>query len=71
MSDRGVTATNEGQVAVANIPLLSEERRRDLVKQAKGKAEDGRISLRGVRRKAMDELKRIRIMKGGGDGADE
>ena len=58
-SDLGVNPTNGGQVLRVTVPQLTEERRRDLVKQAKAKAEDGRIAIRGVRRKAMDELKRI------------
>ena len=58
-SDLGVNPTNDGQVLRVTVPQLTEERRRDLVKQAKHKAEEGRISIRGVRRKAMDELKRI------------
>ena len=58
-SDLGVNPTNDGQVLRVTVPQLTEERRRDLVKQAKAKAEDGRIAVRGVRRKAMDELKRI------------
>ena len=58
-SDLGVNPTNDGQALRVTVPQLTEERRRDLVKQAKAKAEDGRIAVRGVRRKAMDELKRI------------
>lgn len=68
-SDLGVNPTNDGQVLRVTVPQLTEERRRDLVKQAKSKAEDGRIALRGVRRKAMDELKRI--VKDGEAGEDE
>lgn len=68
-SDLGVNPTNDGQVLRVTVPQLTEERRRDLVKQAKTKAEDGRIALRGVRRKAMDELKRID--KDGEAGGDE
>ncbi|MFN3339442.1 MAG: ribosome recycling factor [Dietzia sp.] len=68
-SDLGVNPTNDGQVLRVTVPQLTEERRRDLVKQAKSKAEDGRIALRGVRRKAMDELKRID--KDGEAGEDE
>ena len=68
-SDLGVNPTNDGQVLRVTVPQLTEERRKDLVKQAKAKAEDGRIALRGVRRKAMDELKRID--KDGEAGEDE
>ena len=68
-SDLGVNPTNDGQVLRVTVPQLTEERRRDLVKQAKAKAEDGRVAVRGVRRKAMDELKRID--KDGEAGEDE
>src|SRR5271157_6195198 len=51
------------------IPQLTEERRRDLVKQAKAKGEDARVSVRNIRRKAMEELHRIR--KDGEAGEDE
>jgi ribosome recycling factor len=58
-SDLGVNPTNDGTIIRVVIPQLSEERRRDLVKVARGKGEDGRVSIRGVRRKAMEELHRI------------
>ena len=51
------------------VPQLTEERRRDLVKQAKGKGEDAKVSIRNIRRKAVDELKRIQ--KDGEAGEDE
>ncbi len=68
-SELGVNPTNDGQVLRVTVPQLTEERRRDLVKQARTKAEDGRIAIRGVRRKSMDELKRID--KDGEAGEDE
>ena len=68
-SDLGVNPTNDGQVLRVTVPQLTEERRRDLVRQARAKAEDGRISIRAVRRKSMDELKRIE--KDGEAGEDE
>lgn len=67
-SDLGVNPTNDGQVLRVTIPQLTEERRRDLVKQAKNKAEEGRITVRGIRRKGMDEIKRI--VKDGEAGED-
>ena len=42
------------------LPALTEERRKEYVKQAKSKAEDGRVSVRGVRRKAKDQLDRLK-----------
>jgi len=59
-SDLGVNPTNDGNVIRVAIPQLTEERRRDLVKQAKAKGEDARVSVRNIRRKAMEELHRIR-----------
>lgn len=52
-----------------SIPQLTEERRRELVKQAKAKGEDAKVSVRNVRRRAMEELHRIR--KDGDAGEDE
>jgi ribosome recycling factor len=68
-SDLGVNPTNDGNVIRVAIPQLTEERRRDLVRQAKAKGEDARVSVRNIRRKAMEELHRIR--KDGEAGEDE
>lgn len=68
-SDLGVNPTNDGTLIRVAVPQLTEERRRELVKQAKAKGEDARVSLRNIRRKAMEELHRIR--KDGEAGEDE
>ena len=68
-SDVGLTPSNDGQVIRLQIPELTEERRRELVKQAKGKGEDARVSVRNIRRKAMEELHRIK--KDGEAGEDD
>ncbi|HMS77899.1 ribosome recycling factor [Gordonia sp. (in: high G+C Gram-positive bacteria)] len=68
-SDLGVNPTNDGNVIRVVIPQLTEDRRKDLVKQAKAKGEDAKVSIRNVRRKAVDELKRIQ--KDGEAGEDE
>jgi ribosome recycling factor len=68
-SDLGVNPTNDGNVIRVAIPQLTEERRRDLVKQAKSKGEDARVSVRNIRRRAMEELHRIK--KDGEAGEDE
>lgn len=68
-SDLGVNPTNDGQVLRVTVPQLTEERRRDLGKQARSKGEDGKIAVRNIRRKAMEELKRID--KDGEAGEDE
>ena len=61
--------TDDGHVIRVTIPQLTEERRRDLVKQAKAKGEDGKIAIRNVRRSGMDALKKIQ--KDGDAGEDE
>ena len=58
-SDLGVNPTNDGTIIRVVIPQLSEERRRDMAKVARGKGEDARVTVRSVRRKAMEELGRI------------
>ncbi|AEK37052.1 ribosome recycling factor [Corynebacterium variabile] len=68
-SDLGVNPTNDGQVLRVTIPQLTEERRKDLVKVARGKGEDAKISIRNIRRKGMDSLKKIQ--KDGDAGEDE
>ncbi len=56
-SDLGLTPNVDGNAIRLGIPPLSEERRRDLVKVVKKKAEDGRIAVRNVRHRAHDDLK--------------
>ncbi|KYG89537.1 ribosome recycling factor [Metasolibacillus sp. FSL H7-0170] len=62
-SDIGITPTNDGTVIRLAIPALTEERRKELVKQVKKEAEDAKIAVRNVRRDANDELKKLE--KGG------
>jgi len=59
-SDLGVNPTNDGTLIRVVFPQLTEERRRDLVKVARHKGEDARVSIRNVRRKAKEELERIK-----------
>ena len=68
-SDLGVNPSNDGSLIRISVPQLTEERRRDLVKQAKAKGEDAKVTVRNVRRKAMEELSRIK--KDGEAGEDE
>ncbi len=68
-SDLGVNPTDDGQVLRCVLPILTEERRRDYVKMARTKAEDARVSVRGVRRKVKDSLDKIK--KDGEAGEDE
>ena len=56
-SDLGITPSSDGQVIRLPIPPLTEDRRRDLVKQLGGRTEEARVSVRNARRHANDELK--------------
>lgn len=58
-SDIGITPTNDGSVIRLMIPALTEDRRKDLVKQVKKEAEDAKIAVRNVRRDANDDLKKL------------
>ena len=68
-SDLGVNPTNDGSIIRVVFPQLTEERRRDLVKVAKGKGEDAKVSVRSIRRHAKDALDRL--VKDGESGEDE
>lgn len=58
-SDLGVNPSNEGSQLRVVLPQMTEERRRDMIKLARQKAEEARVAIRNVRRKAKDELDRI------------
>jgi len=58
-SDLGLNPQNDGNLIRLPIPPLTEERRKDLVKGAKKKAEDYRVSMRNIRREANDALKAL------------
>jgi len=68
-SDLGVNPTNDGIVIRVIFPQLTEERRRDLVKVARHKGEEAKISIRNVRRHAKDALDRM--AREGETGEDE
>src|SRR5690242_15224582 len=68
-SDLGVNPSNDGNIIRVVFPELTEERRRDYIKVAKGKAEDSRVSIRSVRRKAKDAIDKL--VKDGEIGEDE
>ncbi|WP_092222877.1 ribosome recycling factor [Desulforhopalus singaporensis] len=57
-SDVGLTPANDGKIIRLNIPQLTEERRKDLVKQVKKIAEEFRVAVRNLRREAIDTLKK-------------
>ena len=68
-SDLGVNPANDGTIIRVVFPELSEERRREYIKIARHKAEDGRVSIRNIRRHAKDALDKL--VKGGDVGEDE
>jgi len=68
-SDLGVNPANDGTIIRVVFPELSEERRREYIKIARHKAEDGRVSIRNIRRHAKDSLDKL--VKGGEAGEDE
>ena len=68
-SDLGVNPNNEGTQLRINLPQMTEERRREMIKVARSKAEEGRVAIRNVRRKAKEQLDRL--VKDGEAGEDD
>ena len=68
-SDLGVNPTDDGKTIRVVFPELTEERRKEYIKLAKTKAEDGRISVRNIRRHAKQALERLE--KDGEIGKDD
>jgi len=58
MSDVGLTPNNDGEIVRLNIPPLTSERRQELVKIAGKYAEEGRVSIRNIRRDAIEEVRK-------------
>jgi ribosome recycling factor len=58
-SDLGVNPSNDGAIIRLTFPQLTEERRRDLVKVVKARAEDGRVAVRNLRRSARHEMEEL------------
>lgn len=56
-SELGITPSNDGNVIRLNVPQLTEERRRDLVKVVKKRAEEAKVAIRNIRREANDMIK--------------
>jgi len=68
-SDLGLTPNNDGQIIRLQLPELTEERRKQLVKVVRGLTEEGKIALRNIRRDVMHDLKELR--DAGEAGADD
>lgn len=56
----GLTPQNDGLQVIINIPMLTEERRRNLVKQVNTECEQGRIAVRAIRKETNESLKKIK-----------
>ncbi len=59
LANLGFNPMNNGDIIIISVPALTEERRRDLVKQAKGEAEDAKISIRNARKDANTDIKKL------------
>jgi ribosome recycling factor len=59
IANLGFNPMNNGETIIINVPPLTEERRRDLVKQAKAEAEDAKIGIRSARKEANTEIKKL------------
>ncbi len=59
-SDVGLTPNNDGQIIRLQVPELTEERRKDLVKVVRNLAEEGRVAIRNIRREVMHDLRELR-----------
>ena len=68
-SDLSVNPANDGTIIRIVLPELTEERRREYIKTARHKAEDGRVAIRNIRRHAKDTLSRM--IKNGDTGEDD
>lgn len=63
VSDIGINPTNDGNVIRLVFPTLTEERRKDIVKQVKRMSEDAKVAIRNVRRDCLDTLKKMNKAK--------
>jgi ribosome recycling factor len=59
-SDIGLTPNNDGQIIRLQVPELTEERRKQLVKVVRGLAEEGKVAIRNIRRDVMHDLRELR-----------
>lgn len=60
IANLGLTPQNDGQQVIINIPMLTEERRKQLVKQASQECEQGKVSVRSIRKETNESLKKIK-----------
>lgn len=60
MANLGLNPQNNGEIIMINVPTLTEERRRDLMKQARAEGEHAKVSIRNTRKEANDEIKKLK-----------
>ena len=58
-ADLGLTPTNDGSMIRVNIPALTEDRRKDMLKQCKAIGEEGKVAVRNIRRDGVDSIKKL------------
>jgi ribosome recycling factor len=63
VSDLGLTPNNDGKQIRLNLPQLTEERRKELVKQVRQRVEESKVALRNIRREALDDIKQLEAEK--------
>ncbi|GIZ15843.1 ribosome recycling factor [Capnocytophaga catalasegens] len=71
VANLGFNPMNNGDAIIINVPPLTEERRKELVKQAKGECEDAKISIRNARQEANKEIKKTETSEDVKKGAEE
>ncbi|KQR92963.1 MAG: ribosome recycling factor [Microbacterium ginsengisoli] len=67
MPNLGANPTNDGNIVRVSLPELTQERRKEFVKIVRGKGEDAKVHLRGIRRKAKDDLDALKSEVGEDD----
>jgi ribosome recycling factor len=67
----GFNPTNNGTLVIINVPALTEERRRDLVKRTKSEGEAAKVSIRTARKEANEELKKTKLPEDEKKGGEE
>ena len=68
-ADIGLTPQNDGSIIRLNIPALTEDRRKEMMKQVKAIGEEGKVAIRNIRRDGVDNIKKME--KAGDIGEDE
>lgn len=68
-ADLGLTPNNDGTIIRINIPSLTEDRRKEMLKQCKSLGEEGKVAIRNIRRDGVDSIKKLE--KNGDIGEDE